>query len=310
MIHIRGGEFAMGMADPRSRDHGGSEAMEDARPVHRVAVHSFWIDKTDVTNAEFARFVRATGYITVAEQIPDARQFPGATRDTLRAGAIVFTRPDHPVSLSDPYGWWSYVPGANWRHPSGPASSIAGHDADPVVQVAYEDAEAYARWAGKRLPTEAEWEFAARGGLEGKLYAWGDALNPGGRWMANIFEGRFPISDTREDGYSGVAPVAQFPPNGYGLYDMSGNVWQWVSDWYRPDYYAQLASRGPVARNPTGPSSSFDPSEPGVSKRVQRGGSFLCTDQYCTRYMVGARGRGEPSSATNHVGFRCVSEAD
>jgi formylglycine-generating enzyme required for sulfatase activity len=310
MVYIRGGDFSMGMPDPRGREHGGTEAMEDARPVHRVALRGFWIDRTDVTNAEFARFVRATGYVTVAERIPRAEELPGVPSDKLRAGAIVFTRPEHPVSLNDAYAWWRYVPGANWRHPGGPATSITGHDTDPVVQVAYDDAQAYARWAGKRLPTEAEWEFAARGGLDGVLYAWGDTLTPGGRWMANIFEGRFPVSDTKQDGYAGVAPVAQFPPNGYGLYDMSGNVWQWVNDWYRSDYYAQLATRGPVTRDPPGPASSFDRAEPGVAKRVQRGGSFLCTDQYCTRYMVGARGRGEPASATNHVGFRCVSDGD
>jgi formylglycine-generating enzyme len=298
MIHVRGGEFSMGMADPRGGDQGGADPMDDARPIHRVAVRGFWIDKTDVTNAEFARFVRATNYLTLAERrlAPDAPP-----------GGIVFTRPEQPVSLNDPYRWWSYVAGASWRHPLGPASSIAGRDTDPVVQIAYDDALAYARWAGKRLPTEAEWEFAARGGLEGQLYAWGNSLKPSGRWMANVFEGHFPDRDTRQDGYDGVAPVARFPPNGYGLYDMSGNVWQWVSDWYRPNYYAELAARA-VVRDPRGPSSSFDPSEPGVPKRVQRGGSFLCTDQYCTRYMVGARGRGEPTSATNHVGFRCVMD--
>jgi len=299
MVHIRGGEFSMGMADPRGRDHGGSEAMADARPIHRVAVRGFWIDRTDVTNAQFARFARATGYVTLAER----RLAEGAP-----PGGIVFTRPEQPVSLNDPYRWWSYVAGADWRHPGGPSTSIAGHDRDPVVQIAYDDAAAYAKWAGKRLPTEAEWEFAARGGLEGKLYAWGDSLTPSRRWMANIFQGHFPDHDAGLDGYAGVAPVARFPPNGYGLYDMSGNVWQWVSDWYRPDYYAQLASIGGVARDPRGPSTSFDPSEPGMPKRVQRGGSFLCTDQYCTRYMVGARGRGEPTSATSHVGFRCVTD--
>jgi formylglycine-generating enzyme required for sulfatase activity len=309
MKHINGGEFSMGMADPRGRDHGGTEAMDDARPVHRVAVHGFWIDATDVTNAEFARFVEATRYVTIAERPLTPRDFPGVPSANLRPGAIVFTRPEHPVLLDNPSGWWSYVPGANWRHPLGPSSSIAGHDTDPVVQIAYADAEAYAAWAGKRLPTEAEWEFAARGGLDGKLYAWGDSLTPDGRWMANIFQGRFPVSNTRQDGYDGVAPVARFPPNGYGLYDMAGNVWQWVSDWYRPDSYAQATTSG-VLRDPHGPASSYDPLEPGVAKRVQRGGSFLCTDQYCTRYMVGARGRGEPSSATNHVGFRCVMDDD
>lgn len=306
MAHIPGGEFWMGMEDPRPHEHGGHEAMDDARPVHRVRVRGFWMDKTDVTNREFARFVRSTGYVTVAERKPEAKDFPGADTADLVPGAIVFTNPRHPVSLSDPYAWWRYVPGANWRHPLGSNSSIIGRDNDPVVQIAYEDAEAYAKWIGKRLPTEAEWEYAARGGLDRKLYAWGDSMNPNGRWMANTYQGTFPIQDEKRDGYSGIAPVASFAPNGYGLYDMSGNVWQWVSDWYRPDYYAQL--RDGVADNPRGPSDSYDPVEPGVRKRVQRGGSFLCTDEYCTRFMVGARGRGEPSSATNHVGFRCVMD--
>ncbi|MFN7980983.1 MAG: formylglycine-generating enzyme family protein [Vicinamibacterales bacterium] len=307
MVLIRAGEFSMGMADPRGAEHGGSEPMSDARPIHLVAVHSFWMDETDVTNAEFGRFVRATGYVTVAERPLDPRQFPGVPAAQLKPGGVVFTQPEHPVSLADPSGWWRYVPGANWRHPRGPQSSIVGHDRDPVVQIAYEDAEAYAKWAGKRLPTEAEWEFAARGGLEQNLYAWGNDLTPGGRWMANIFQGEFPLQNARRDGFVDTAPVRTYPANGYGLFDMSGNVWQWVSDWYRPDYYAQLAVSG-VARDPKGPSSSFDPLEPGVPKRVQRGGSFLCTDQYCTRYMVGARGRGEPSTSSNHVGFRCVMD--
>jgi formylglycine-generating enzyme len=304
MVWVPGGEFSMGAEDPRGRPHGGMQGMEDARPIHRVYVDGFWMDKTDVTNAEFARFVAATGYVTVAERAPRAADFPGVAPADLVPGAIVFHAPPHPVSLDNPYGWWRYVPGANWRHPLGPRSDIRGRDNYPVVQVAYEDAVAYARWAGKRLPTEAEWEFAARGGLTGKPYVWGDSLRPNGKWMANTHQGHFPDRDSGEDGYAGIAPAASFPANGYGLFDMSGNVWQWVADWYRPDYYSQIANS--LARNPQGPSSWFDPEEPGIAKRVQRGGSFLCTEQYCSRYLVGARGRGEPSSASNHVGFRCV----
>jgi len=204
------------------------------------------------------------------------------------------------------YQWWRYQKRANWRHPLGPEDDLKDHEKYPVVQVAYADAAAYAEWAGKRLPTEAEWEFAARGGLSEKLYPWGNELRPGGKWLANIYQGKFPVHDEGADGFSGIAPVAQFPPNGYGLYDVAGNVWEWCSDWYRPDYYALLARTGGVARNPQGPETPFDPIEPTERKRVHRGGSFLCTDQYCTRYMVGTRGKGEISTASNHLGFRCV----
>lgn len=296
----------MGAADASDMNAVGMQATEDSRPVHRVYVDSFWMDKTDVTNQQFEEFVKATSYVTVAERKPRAEDFPGAPPENLVAGSVVFSPPDHPVPLNDHLQWWSYVLGANWRHPLGPAGDIQGKDNDPVVQIAYEDALAYAKWAGKRLPTEAEWEFAARGGLSGKPYAWGEEFRPNGKWMANTHQGTFPVKDSGEDGHVGITAVAQYPPNGYGLYDMAGNVWQWVSDWYRPDYYQQLVAAGGVARNPQGPDSPLDPAEPKEKKKVHRGGSFLCTDQYCSRYMVGTRGKGEVSTGTNHLGFRCV----
>ena len=306
MVWIPGGEFSMGCLDPRSLPHGGPDPMADARPVHRVRVNGFWMDATEVTNKQFAAFVAATGYVTVAERTPRAEDFPGAPPENLVAGSVVFTPPAEPVPLDDHLRWWAYVKGADWRHPSGPDSTLEGHDDEPVVHVAFEDAEAYARWAGKRLPTEAEWEFAARGGLTGSTYPWGDDFLPNGRWMANTWQGRFPGENTGDDGYPSLAPVGRFPPNDYGLHDMSGNVWEWCSDWYRPDTYAKAAATGGVAIDPRGPDSSFDPLEPGQAKRVQRGGSYLCSESYCARYIVGTRGKGEISSATNHIGFRCV----
>jgi formylglycine-generating enzyme len=307
MVWILGGEFSMGAQDPPQMDMVGMQATKDSRPIHRVYVDGFFMDKTDVTNAQFAEFVKATGYITVAERTPRAEDFPGAPPENLVAGSVVFSPPSQAVSLDDHFQWWGYVKGANWRHPTGPKSSIQGKENYPVVQVAYEDAKAYAKWANKRLPTEAEWEFAARGGLAGKPYVWGEKFRPNGKWMANTYQGHFPVKDTGSDGFIGLAPVAQFAPNGYGLYDMAGNVWQWTSDWYRPDYYEELAKAGGVARNPQGPNAPFDPAEPSEKKKVHRGGSFLCTDQYCSRYMVGTRGKGEVSTGTNHLGFRCVS---
>jgi formylglycine-generating enzyme len=307
MVWIPGGEFSMGAADPPDMDMVGMQATADSRPIHRVYVDGFFMDKTDVTNAQFAEFVKATGYVTIAERAPTQAEFPGAPPENLVAGAVVFSPPDHEVPLNDHFQWWSYVKGANWRHPAGPNSSIKGKEVSPVVQVAYVDAQAYARWAHKRLPTEAEWEFAARGGLAGKPYVWGEKFKPNGKWMANTFQGHFPDQDSGADGFIGVSPVGKFAPNGYGLYDMAGNVWQWTSDWYRPEYYNQLAKVGGVARNPKGPDVPFDPAEPNEKKKVHRGGSFLCTDQYCSRYMVGTRGKGEVSTGTNHLGFRCVS---
>jgi formylglycine-generating enzyme required for sulfatase activity len=310
MAWIPGGEFSMGAVDPLGQDANvvGMQATEDSRPIHRVYVDGFWMDKTEVTNRQFAEFVKATDYVTVAERKPRAEDFPGAPPENLVAGSVVFTPPDQAVPLDTHFRWWSYVQGADWRHPEGPASDLKGRDDYPVLHIAYEDAEAYAQWAGKRLPTEAEWEFAARGGLSGQIYPWGNEFMKDGRFLANTHQGHFPDQDTHADAHGGIAPVAQFPPNAYGLYDVAGNVWEWTSDWYRPDYYAALANAG-VARNPRGPDSSVDPSEPGVQKRVHRGGSFLCTEQYCSRYMVGTRGKGEPSTGTNHLGIRLVKEA-
>jgi len=300
----------MGVQNAPDMNEVGMQATTDSQPIHRAYVDGFWMDKTDVTNEEFAKFVKATRYVTVAERTPRTEDFPGAPPENLVAGSVVFSPPDHAVPLNDHFQWWSYVKGANWRHPLGPGSNIKGKDKYPVVHVAYEDALAYAKWAGKRLPTEAEWEFAARGGLSGKPFVWGDQFRPDGKWMANTYQGRFPVNgtDKGDDGFIGIAPLAQYPSNGYGLYDMAGNVWQWTGDWYRPDYYARLVAVGGVARNPQGPTSPFDPSEPAEKKKVHRGGSFLCTDQYCSRYIVGTRGKGEVSTGTNHLGFRCVKD--
>jgi formylglycine-generating enzyme required for sulfatase activity len=310
MVWIPGGEFSMGA----SANGGGScempMASNDAGPIHRVRVDGFWIDATAVTNEQFEKFVKATGYVTIAERTPTKEEFPTAPEENLVAGSVVFAPTDHEVPLDNYFQWWTYVKGANWRKPLGPDSDTKGKEKYPVVQIAYPDAEAYAKWAGKRLPTEAEFEFAARGGLSGKTYVWGDEFRPNGKWMANTWQGKFPVKDAGEDGYAGIAPVKSFPPNSYGLYDMAGNVWEWCSDWYRPDYYKTLADKGGVTNNPQGPDSPFDPAEPTEKKRVQRGGSFLCNEQYCSRYIVGTRGKGEVNTGTNHLGFRCVKSVE
>jgi formylglycine-generating enzyme required for sulfatase activity len=292
MVWIPGGRYSMGS------DYG---PFEDSRPIHTVELDGFWMDKNTVSNAEFARFVKATGYVTVAERRPDPKDYPGVPADKLVPGAVVFTPPTGEVPLDNIGQWWSWVPGANWRHPEGPASSIVGRDLHPVVMVSWDDALAYCKWAGKRLPTEAEWEYAARGGLTQKTYTWGDQFRPNGKIMANTFQGHFPDVNKNEDGFVLTSPVGSYAPNGFGLYDMAGNVWQWCADWYQPDYYANSP-----ARNPQGPADSHDPQEPGIPKRIQRGGSFLCTDQYCSRYMPGGRGKGAVDTGTSHVGFRCV----
>ena len=311
MVWIPGGEFSMGAQDSPDMNDVAMKATEDSRPIHRVYVDGFWMDETDVTNNDFAKFVAATGYVTIAERKPRAEDFPGVPAEALVAGSAVFAPTDRPVPLDDHLQWWAYVKGASWRHPLGPGSDIKDKGNYPVVHVAYDDAVAYANWAGKRLPTEAEWEFAARGGRTGEPFVWGKEFRPDGKWMANTYQGRFPVKDTNlgEDHHAGLAPVAQYPPNGYGLYDMAGNVWQWTSDWYHPDYYSILVRMGGVARNPRGPAEAFDPSARGEKLRVHRGGSFLCTDQYCSRYIVGTRGKGDASTGAGHLGFRCVQSA-
>lgn len=312
MRWIPGGEFLMGS------DH--RLARSNERPAHKVRVHGFWMDRTAVTNAQFARFIETSGYLTTAERQPDWETLkvqvpPGTPRppdDELVPGALVFVGTERPVNLDDYSQWWRYVPGANWRHPQGPGSSIEGKDNHPVVQVSYEDAQAYARWAGKRLPTEAEWEYAARGGLEQATYAWGDEFSPNGERMANVWEGAakpFPVVSPKAGGATGTSRVCTFPPNGYGLCDMTGNAWQWVADWYRADAFG-LGSPGQVPVDPQGPGDSYDPDEPGVPvsapKRVIRGGSFLCNQSYCLSYRPSARRGSDPYSSMSHIGFRLV----
>jgi formylglycine-generating enzyme required for sulfatase activity len=307
MAWIPGGEFTMGTDDP--------QAHPAERPAHRVKVGGFWIDATEVTNAEFGRFVEATHYVTTAERPVDwevmkSQVPPGTPKppdDQLVPGSLVFTPPDRPVPLDDITNWWKWVPGANWRHPEGPSSSIEVKDDHPVVHVSWDDATAYAKWAGKRLPTEAEWELAARGGLESKTYAWGNEFRPGGKTLANTWQGHFPESNTDADGFPRTSPVKSFPPNGFGLYDMIGNVWEWCADWYRPDAYALASHSGPgPAVNPTGPEQSYDPEEPFQPKRVTRGGSFLCSENYCSNYRPSARRGTATDSGMSHLGFRCV----
>lgn len=297
MVWVPGGEFWMGCEDA---------TMPDARPFHRVRVDGFWMDRTEVTNAQYVQFVEATGYQTVAERPLNPADYPGVPAEKLVSGSIVFTPPAEPVALDNHLAWWQYVPGADWRHPEGPNSSLEGRENFPVLQVAYEDAVAYATWAGKRLPTEAEFECAIRGGLDRQRFAWGSEFLPDERWQANIWQGEFPHENTVDDGFARAAPVGSFPANPFGLHDLAGNVWEWCADWYRPDTYRRRADAGGVSENPQGPTESHDPAEPGVPKRVHRGGSYLCSDQYCTRYLPGARGKGAIDSGTNHLGFRCV----
>jgi len=294
MVWVAAGEFKMGTTD-----------YPDAQPVHDVSVKGFWMDQHEVTNAQFEAFVKATNYVTIAERPLNPEDYPGVPVENLVPGSAVFSPPTDKVSLGNIQQWWKYVPGANWKHPSGPESTIVGFENNPVVQISYLDAQAYAKWAGKRLPTEAEWEFAARAGREHTKYYWGQDLKPDGKWVANIFQGTFPNNNTAEDGFVGAAPVQSFPKNPYGIYDLEGNVWEWCSDLYRDDYY-----KNTTKVNPQGPLDSYDPEEPGVEKHVQRGGSYLCSDEYCIRYVAGSRGKGETTSACNHLGFRCVKDAE
>ncbi|APW61755.1 formylglycine-generating enzyme family protein [Paludisphaera borealis] len=310
MVWVPGGEFTMGTNDPK--------AESPEKPAHPVKVDGFWIDATEVTNAEFRKFVDATHYVTMAERPVDwevmKTQVPPGTpkpaEDQLAPGSLVFTPPAGPVPLDNLANWWSWTKGADWRHPDGPGSSIDGKDGFPVVHVAFDDAVAYAKWAGKRLPTEAEWERAARGGLDGKKYAWGDVFQPDGKRQANTWQGSFPeVAAEDEDGYPRIAPVKSFPANGYGLYDTIGNVWEWCSDWYRNDAYRLNADSG-LAVNPKGPDKSYDPAEPFQPKRVTRGGSFLCSSNYCTNYRPSSRHGTATDSGMSHLGFRCAKDPE
>ncbi|WP_240155219.1 formylglycine-generating enzyme family protein [Chitinophaga sp. Cy-1792] len=303
MVLIPGGTFAMGADD--------NTGSPDEYPKHNVKLDSFYIDEHEVTNAEFAVFVAQTGYVTTAEKPISKEELmkslpPGAPEpdsSMLAPGALVFTPPDHAVPLNDVSQWWSFVAGADWQHPEGPGSDIKGRENHPVTQVSWDDAEAFAKWAGKRLPTEAEWEFAARGGLTGQLYPWGNEALTSGKPKANTWNGNFPYKNTNTDGFTGTAPIKSYSPNGYGLYDMSGNVWEWVGDLYNANYYGK---EGQLAVNPKGPAEAFDPEEPGMVKHTIRGGSYMCSDEYCRGYRVSARMKTTPESGLANLGFRCA----
>jgi formylglycine-generating enzyme len=287
MAQIPGGTFRMGSED----------FYPEERPVREVTVGRFWMDETPVTAAAFRRFVRETGYVTVAERPLDPADYPDADAELLVPGSLVFRRTDGPVPLDDVRSWWAYVPGAFWKRPAGPGSSINGRDRHPVVQVAYEDAEAYAAWVGKELPTEAEWEFAARGGLDGAAFAWGDEHEPGGKPAANTWQGQFPWQNLKQDGFEGTSPVGSFEPNGYGLYDLCGNVWEWTSDWFRAS--GDGAASKPCCAPQTLPGERFP-------RKVIKGGSHLCAPNYCLRYRPAARQGETVDTSTAHIGFRCI----
>jgi formylglycine-generating enzyme len=299
MIWIPGGSFLMG-----SNSHYPEEA-----PAHLASVEGFWIDKYAVTNEQFAKFVEATGYLTSAERAPDPKDYPGAKPEMLQPASVVFRKAPGRVDLRNHYNWWTYVPGANWRHPEGPQSSIEGRDQHPVVHVAFEDAEAYAKWAGKQLPTEAQWEFAARGGLDGAAYAWGDEFAPGGKQMANTWQGEFPWENLLTDGFETTAPVGQFAPNGYGLYDMIGNVWEWTTDWYTAHHAATKPCCASMRSEGAKREQSYDPTLPEIRipRKVIKGGSFLCAPNYCQRYRPAARMAQPIDTSTCHVGIRLTA---
>jgi formylglycine-generating enzyme len=303
MVQIPDGAFRMG-----SDAH-----YPEERPAHRVKVDGFWIDRYAVTNADFAAFIAATGYLTFAERPLDPALYPGAKPELLKPGSAVFRMPKRPVRPRDFLDWWEYTPGADWRRPEGPGSSTIGRENEPVVHVAFEDAAAYAAWAGKDLPTEAEWEYAARGGLDGAEYCWGDAFTPEGRWMANTWQGEFPWRNHVEDGFAERAPVGAFPPNGYGLFDMAGNVWQWTKDWYAAGHAHDPGQPCCAPRNPQGVAEerSYDAAQPGprVGRKVIKGGSYLCAPNYCQRYRPAARYPQMIDTTTSHIGFRCVKRS-
>lgn len=301
-ILIAGGTFRMGS----------DIYYEEEKPKRYRSVDSFWLDVTPVTNRQFAAFVGATGYRTWAERMPDPKDYPGADPALLVPASAVFVRPSHAVDVRHSARWWQLVPGADWRHPYGPESDLGGLEEHPVVHVAYADAEAYASWAGKRLPTEAEWELAARGGLADAEYAWGDELAPGGRRLANYWEGEFPHDRRNDDGFARTSPVGYYAANGYGLFDMIGNVWEWTSDWYsvaHPDDATKpcCAQRNPRGGDEAGSRDSGDPTHR-FGRKVIKGGSHLCAESYCQRYRPAARHPQAVDSSTSHIGFRCAMD--